>query len=164
MRGLSARPPLWTVTPKFQSFELYTFHPCSNTLNQAILLLLFFFCIADVMLTIDCVQYYFANLYKITGLWAGHFYTVSSLALKASLYHSRNPDKPSERLFIRHLDNSTWNSFKATLHGGFSTVQAKYSIADQGYLQRPEPGPHETPGIIEIPPTIRFNKSHDHNW
>ena len=123
-----------------------------------------FFCIADVMLTIDCVQYYFANLYKITGLWAGHFYTVSSLALKASLYHSRNPDKPSERLFIRHLDNSTWNSFKATLHGGFSTVQAKYSIADQGYLQRPEPGPHETPGIIEIPPTIRFNKSHDHNW
>ena len=121
------------------------------------------FFMTDVVLTIDCVQYYFFQIFKITSIWPPHLFTISSLALKASFYHSKSPDNPTQRLFLRHLSEPIWNEFKQCLTGGYSTVNSKYSIADNGYISRPEPNTQTKPVIMNIPRTIRFNKTLDAN-
>ena len=115
------------------------------------------------MLTIDCVQFFFYQIFKITSVWPGHLFTISSLALKSSLYHSKSPDNPRERLFIRHLDQATWNSFKDCLTGGYSTVNAKFAFADFGYIKRPDPTTRKEPTLTDIPRSIRFSKTFDAN-
>ena len=115
------------------------------------------------MLTIDAVQYYFCQVFKVTSIWPCHLYTISSLALKSSLYHSKSPDNPTQRLFIRHLDESTWLSFKDCLTGGYSTVNAKFAFADFGYIDKPDTNTGQDPVITDIPRTIRFSKTLDAN-
>ena len=88
---------------------------------------------------------------------------ISSFALKSSLYHSKSPDNPTQRLFIRHFDENTWMSFKDCLTGGYSTVNAKFAMADFGYLNKPDPNAHHGPVLSDIPRDIRFAKTLDAN-
>ena len=188
----------------FFSFFSSFFHSSSNPTFSA----------TDVMLTIDAVQYFFGQIYKVTSIWPGHLFTiryaflfvkinskivkkqsrvntmenlqifmfciywgilayfytndvistfVSSLALKSSLYHSKSPDNPTQRLFIRHLDESTWMSFKDCLTGGYSTVNAKFAFSDFGYINKPDPDADHERVLSDIPRDIRFAKTLDAN-
>ena len=121
------------------------------------------FLFTDVVLTMDAVQYFFLQIFKVTSIWPGHLFTISSLALKSSLYHSKSPDNPTQRLFIRHLDESTWLSFKDCLTGGYSTVNAKFAFADFGYIDTSSSDTGQDPVITNIPRTIRFSKTLDAN-
>ena len=105
----------------------------------------------------------FCQIFKITSIWPGHLYTISSLALKSSLYHSKSPDDPTKRLFIRHLDESTWTTFKDCLTGGYSTVNAKFAFADFGYIEKPSATTDHGQVMADIPRSIRFQKTLDAN-
>ena len=84
---------------------------------QSLAHLLRFYNIADTLLLGESVRFLFDRIHKITGIYATHVFTISSLAVYAALLNSKDPHNRRKRLFLPFLEKETYEIFSEALTG-----------------------------------------------
>ena len=83
--------------------------------------------IADVTLFSDSFVYLIDKLYKLTGIFAIHYLSISSFAVASLLFNSRMPSDRRKRIFLPFLDERHYDLIANNqLTGGFSQNSAVF--------------------------------------
>ena len=71
----------------------------------------------DTLFLLDCLYFYFEEIYRITSIFPSHLNTISSVALRGALRSARDPEKPERSIRIELLSQPVYDVFKEMLIG-----------------------------------------------
>ena len=86
----------------------------------------------DSAFTADALHWYFERIQEVTGCYATHYRSISSLAMDSALKNSTDPIKKNDTVQLPMLSERIYDIFAKMLKGGLATVFAHKARFNNG--------------------------------